>query len=148
MCHVPDEKPRGTCQPPAPGGSYTDPNYGASVKVVTGTGVYHTYSANNPLSANNKYLMTYPSNGTFNVIDVSTGQVAFPRVSANESFFWDSYSDSIYYFPNGTAFIKHDLQTGMESTVIDYAKDGHGFTRIARGSTTGSSKDNWISFFA
>ena len=35
----------------------------------------------------------------------------------------------------------------MESTVIDYAKDGHGFTRIVRGSTTGSSKDNWISFF-
>ena len=148
MCQVPDEKPPGNFQPPAPGGSYTDPNFGASVKVVTGTGVYHTYSANNPLSAKNKYLMTYLSNGTFNVVDVATGQVAFARVSANQNFFWDSYSDSIYYYSNGAAFIKHDLQSGTESTVIDYAKDGHGFTRINRGGTTGSSKDNWISFFA
>src|SRR5674476_593316 len=112
MCQVPDEKPPGNFQPPAPGGSYTDPNFGASVKVVTGTGVYHTYSANNPLSAKNKYLMTYLSNGTFNIVDVATGQVAFTRVGANENFFWDSYSDSIYYYPNGTALIKHDLQSG------------------------------------
>jgi len=36
----------------------------------------------------------------------------------------------------------------MESAVIDYSKDGHGFTQVVRGSTSGSSKDNWISFFA
>jgi len=94
MCQVPDEKPPGNFQPPAPGGSYIDPNFGASVKVVTGTGVYHTYSANNPLSAKNKYLMTYLSNGTFNVVDVATGQVAFTRVNANQNFFWDTYIDS------------------------------------------------------
>ena len=148
MCQVPDEKPPGNFQPPAPGGSYADPNFGASVKVVTGPGVYHTYSANNPLSAKSKYLMTFLSNGTFNVIDVVTGQVAFAKVNANQDFFWDSYVDSIYYYPNGAAFIKHDLQSGTESTIIDYAKDGHGFTQIKRGGTTGSSKDNWISFYA
>jgi uncharacterized protein (TIGR03437 family) len=148
MCQVPDEKPPGNFQPPAPGGSYADPNFGASVKVVTGSGVYHTYSANNPLSAKSKYLMTYLTNGTFNVVEVATAQVAFTRVSANQDFFWDSYVDPVYYYPNGAAFIKHDLQSGLESTVIDYAKDGHKFTLIKRGGTTGSSKDNWISFFA
>jgi len=147
-CTVPEEKPPGNFQPSAPGGSYADPNFGASVKVVTGSGVYHTYSANNPLSAKNKYLMTYLTNGTFNVVDVATGRFAFTRVNANENFFWDSYIDSIYYYPSGAAVIKHDLQSGMESTVIDYGKDGHGFTQVVRGSTTGSSKDNWISFFA
>jgi hypothetical protein len=129
MCQVPDEKPPGNFKPPDPGGSYTDPNFGASVKVVTGTGVYHTYSANNPLSAKNRYLMTYLSNGTFNVVDVATGQVAFTRVNANQNFFWDSYIDSVYYYLIRAAFIKHDLQSGMESAVIDYSKDGHGFTR-------------------
>src|ERR1039457_161090 len=94
VCTVPNEKPPGNFQPPAPGGSYVDPNFGALVKVVTGTNVFHTYSANNPLSAKNKYLMTYLLNGTFNVVDLATGQVAYTRVSANESFFWDSYSDS------------------------------------------------------
>ncbi len=92
--------------------------------------------------------MTYLTNGTFNVVDVATGRFAFTRVNANENFFWDSYIDSIYYYPSGAAVIKHDLQSGMESTVIDYGKDGHGFTQVVRGSTTGSSKDNWISFFA
>src|SRR5260370_1193130 len=92
--------------------------------------------------------MTYLTNGTFSVVDVATGRFAFTRVNANENFCWDSYIASIYYYPSGAAVIKHDLQSGMEYTVIDYGKDGHGFTQVVRGSTTGSSKDNWISFFA
>jgi uncharacterized protein (TIGR03437 family) len=148
LCTVPDEKPPGSFQPPPLGGAYTDPNFGGNVKVISGPGVYHTYSANNPLSANNKYLMTYPRDGSFDIVETATGKVAFPRVPANGDFFWDSYDDSVYYYPKGAAFIKHDLSTGRDSTVIDYAKDGHKFTLIQRGGTTGSSKDNWISFFA
>jgi uncharacterized protein (TIGR03437 family) len=148
LCTVPDEKPPGGFQPPALGGSYVDPNFGGKVKIVTGTGVYHTYSANNPLSANNKYLMTYPADGSFNVVDAATGQVLFPKVPANQNFTWDSDSDSVYYYPSGTVFIKHDLSTGTETTLVDYSKDGHNFTSISRGGTTGASKDNWISFFA
>jgi hypothetical protein len=148
LCTVPGEAPPGNFTPPAVGGSYVDANFGASVKVITGPGVYHTYSANNPLSANNRYVMTYPSNGSFDVVLAATGKVAFSRVNANQDFFWDSFDDSVYYYPNGTAFMKHDLRTGRDSTVVDYGRDGHKFTSIKRGGTTGSSKDNWISFFA
>ena len=148
LCTVPNENPPGTFQPPALGGSYKDDNFGANVKVITGPGVYHTYSANSPLSANNKYLMTYPSDGTFNVVDAATGQVLFPKVRANQDFTWDSDNDSVYYYPSTTAFIKHDLATGTETTLVDYAKDGHKFTSITRGGTSGASKDNWIAFFA
>jgi len=148
LCSVPDEKPPGSFQPPPLGGSYTDSNFGSNVKIVTGPGVYHTYSANNPLSAHNKYLMVYPSNGTFDVVDADTGKVAFTRVKANGDFFWDTYDDSVYYYPIGAAFVKHDLRNGRESTIVDYATDSHKFTRIQRGGSTGSSKDNWISFFA
>jgi hypothetical protein len=148
LCTVPDEKPPGSFDPPPLGGFYADPNFGGNVKVITGTGVYHTYSANNPLSAKNKYLMTFLTNGTFDVVEAATGRVAFPKVRAGQEFFWDSYDDLVYYYPNGTAFIKHDLRSGRESTIVDYAKDGHKFTGIRRGGTTGSSKDNWISFYA
>ncbi len=146
LCTVADEKPPGNFTPPAVGGSYVDSNFGGNVQVITGTGISHTYSANNPLSANNKYLMDFT--GTFDVIETATGRVAFPKVSANQDFFWDSYNDSVYYYPSGAAFIKHDLSSGQESIVIDYAKDGHNFTSIKRGGTSGSSKDNWISFYA
>jgi uncharacterized protein (TIGR03437 family) len=148
LCTVPDEKPPGNFTAPGVGASYVDPNFGATVKAMTGPGVYHTYSANDPLSAGNKYLMSYTADGNFNVIDVATSKVAFTRVPANQNFFWDSNNDSVYYYPIAAAFMRHDLSSGQDSTVVDYAKDVHKFTRITRGGTGGSSKDNWISFFA
>lgn len=147
VCQVPNEKPPGDFQPPALGGSYIDPNFGAKVRIVTGAKVSHTYSSNNPLSATGKYLMILGPNGE-GVVDLAAAQPAISKVSANQDYFWDSYVDAIYYYPQGTAFIQHDLRTGVESTVIDYAKDGHKFTLVKRGGTTGSSKDNWISFYA
>lgn len=118
------------------------------MKVLTRAGVYHTYSNNNPLSAHNRYLMTFLVNGGFDVVDPATAQVVFPHVSANQDFVWDSYQDSVYYYPRGAAVIRHDLATGSETTVVDYAQDGHGFSRITRGGTTATSKDNWVSFYA
>jgi len=148
LCTVPDEKPPGGFTPPPVGQSYTDQNFGADIKILTGPNVYHTYSANNPLSAHNKYLMTFPSDGSFNVIDAATGQMLFPRVPSNQNFTWDSDNDSVYYYPSGAAIHKHDLSTGADTTLIDYSQDAHKFTSIIRGSTTGASKDNWLSFFA
>jgi hypothetical protein len=148
LCNVPNETPPGNFKPPAAGKSYIDPNLGASVKVISEPGVFHTYSANNPLSASSKYLMTFRSNGTFDVVLAATGRIAFRSVPANQDYFWDSYSDSVYYYPQGAALIKRDLTKPGQSTVVDYAKDGHRFKTIKRGGTTGSSKDNWISFFA
>lgn len=148
LCMVPDEAPPGNFRPPARGKSYVDPNFGASVRVITEPGVYHTYSANNPLSASNKYLMAYLSNGTFDVLLAATGEIAYRSIVANQDFFWDSYDDSVYYYPQGAALIKRNLTQRGQSTVVDYAKDGHRFETIKRGGTTGSSKDNWISFFA
>jgi uncharacterized protein (TIGR03437 family) len=148
LCTVPDENPPGGFTPPPVGGSYTDPNFGANVKVLTPTGVYHTYSANNPLSAHNKNLMTFPADGSFNVIDAASGQTLATKVPANQNFVWDSDNDSVYYYLSGSKWIKHDLAAGADTTLVDYSTDGHKFTSIARGGTTGGSKDNWISFFA
>ncbi|HTX34360.1 MAG TPA: hypothetical protein VME43_05035, partial [Bryobacteraceae bacterium] len=84
----------------------------------------------------------------FDVVDVATAKVVFSRVKANQDFVWDSYSDSVYYYPEGAAIIRHDLSKKKETTLVDYSKDGHHFTAIKRGGTTATSKDNWVSFFA
>ena len=62
-----------------PGASYVDPNFGAKVRVMTGNPVFHTYSTPSPLSAHNKYLMTYPENGTWDILDVATGRFILRR---------------------------------------------------------------------
>jgi uncharacterized protein (TIGR03437 family) len=148
LCTVPGEKPPGTFQPPPLGGSYVDANFGGTVRIMTGPGVYHTYSANGPLSAKNRYLMVWRESGDFDVVDVATAQVRFAKVSSDQNFVWDTDNDSVYYYPSGTAFIRHDLSTGAETTVVDYAKEGHKFTLIKRGGTSGTSKDNWLPFYA
>src|SRR4051812_24870392 len=48
---------------PQAGASYVDPNFGAHVRVMTAAPIYHTYSTPSPLSAHNKYLMSYLDNG-------------------------------------------------------------------------------------
>ena len=148
LCTVPNDTPPGDFAPPGVGASLTDADFGGNIRNLTGPGVYHTYSNNNPLSATNKYLMTFLSNGSFNVVDAARAQVAFPQVKASQDFVWDSYNDSIYYYPSGAAFVKHDLTAGTDTVLVDYSKDGHKFTGIKRGGTTQTSKDNWVSFFA
>lgn len=147
LCTVPDEKPPGAFQPPPIGGSYVDPNFGGTVRIMGPPDYVHTYSNNNPLSAHNKYLMAF-SDGAFFVIDVATHRFVYSRIPGNQDFFWDSYDDEVYYYPAGSRFIRHNLHSGKETTVVDYARGSHRFTLLKRGGTTASSKDNWISFYA
>ncbi len=146
VCTVPDEKPPGAFQAPPVGGSYVDANFGATVRVVTPPGNVHTYSNNNPLSAHNKYLMTF-ANGAFSVVEVATNRFVYSKIPASQDFFWDSFDDDVYYYPSGARFLKHNLRSGKETVLVDYARS-HKFTLLKRGGTTASSKDNWISFFA
>jgi len=147
LCTVPDEKPPGTFQPPAVGKSYVDPNFGATVRVVTPPDFVHTYSNNNPLSAHNKYLMVF-HDGFLSVVDAATTKFVYDKVPGNQDFFWDSYDDDVYYYPNDVKILRHALKSGKETTVADYSRGAPKLTLIKRGGTTGSSKDNWISFYA
>jgi hypothetical protein len=132
-----------------PGASYVDPNFGAKVRVMTGTPVFHTYSTPSPLSAHNKYLMTYPENGTWDILDVATGRYILRRAPSHQSFFWDALDDEVYYYFGGPSILKHDIRTNKTSVLIDYSKEPEfQFHEIMRGGTGDSSKDNWISFWA
>ncbi|MCU1236494.1 MAG: hypothetical protein JWP63_4461 [Candidatus Solibacter sp.] len=132
-----------------PGATYKDPNFGAKVRVMTGHPTYHTYATPSPLSAHNKYLMTYPEDGSFNVMDVASGRYILPHAPGNQSFFWDISDDEVYYYLAGAAIMKHDLRTHKNDVFIDYSKEpSFQFHQIQRGGTGDVSKDNWISFWA
>ena len=66
---------------PQAGASYVDPNFGGRVRVITAAPIYHTYSTPSPLSAHQKYLMSYLENGTWEIVDVATARVAVPAQS-------------------------------------------------------------------
>ena len=148
LCTPLNPAPLGKFQPPPVGGAYADPNFGASVRIMTPPKVFHTYSTPNPLSAKNKYLMTWDFNGIYDVLYAATAKVARKDVKAGENFFWDAYDDEVFYIVSGSAINKYDMAKGQNTALIDYSRDGHGFTQIKRGGTGDTSKDNWISFWA
>jgi hypothetical protein len=132
-----------------PGASYTDPNFGAKVRVMTGNPVFHTYSTPSPLSAHNKYLMTYPESGNWDILDVASGRYVLRRAPAHQSFFWDALDDEFYYYFSGAAILRHDMRSNKTDVFIDYAKEpAFQFHEIQRGGTGDTSKDDWISFWA
>jgi hypothetical protein len=134
---------------PLPGFAYADPNFGATVKVMTAAPVFHSYATPSPLSAHNKYLITYPENGTWDILEVATGRYVLRRAPCNQSFFWDALDDEVYYYPAGATIVKYDMRDNKNSVLIDYAKQPEfQFHEIVRGATGDTSKDNWISFWA
>ena len=130
------------------GTTYTDPTFGAQVRVLTAAPTYHTYSTPTPLSAHNKYLMAYLPGGTFDIVDAATGKAVARKVGASQSFFWDAADDDTYYYVREAAIVKHSVRGGHESTLVDYGKAPWKFREILRGGTGDTSKDNWVSFWA
>jgi hypothetical protein len=131
---------------PPPGAAYTDPNFGAHVRVMTPPGDHHDYSTPSPLSAHNKYLMVFK--GAFDILDAVSGKTVVTGAPGNESLFWDANDDEVYYYIRGAVMLKHDLRTGKDSVLVDYAKQPEHFQSIERGGTGDTSKDNWITFWA
>lgn len=148
LCNPLDQSAIGKFVAPVPGATYVDPNFGGHIKVLTGTGIHHTYSTPNPLSANNTYLMTFPADGTFDILAAASGKVVARRVDSNQNFFWDASDDDAYYTLEGAAIFRLGVKRKKRTKVMDYGKAPYKFTAITRGGTGDTSKDNWISFFA
>jgi hypothetical protein len=147
-CIVPDEKPAGNFGPPAPGGSYVDPNFGATVRVISPPGYLHVYSTPSAISAGNKYVLSVNQMGAFQLISPITGKVIRPLPGLpNQAAFWDAYDSEVFYYPNGGTLMKWDLRKGKPTPLIDFGRDGHGFTNIRTGGTGDTSKDNWVAIW-
>src|SRR5216684_2333091 len=130
-CIVPGEKPPGSFAVPAVGGSYADPNFGATVTILTNPNCLHEYSTPSAVSAHNKYVLT-----SCGVIELATAKLAFPYQPANfnEGSFWDALDDNVFYFFSGSKIMKRNLQGGV-TVLVDYSTDGHNFSYITMGGT-------------
>lgn len=152
LCVVPNETPLATFPIPPVGGMYIDPNFGATVKILSSFSANHGYSTPSAFSATGKYVAIVQYNAQVNVVETATGRVAYvdrPGTVTYETIHWDSYSDDIYYFVDGSSRLsRHTLSTNTTVTLVDYATDGHGFTKLYQGGTGDMSKDNWLGFAA
>jgi hypothetical protein len=133
---------------PAPGAIYTDPNFGARVRVLTPAKYAHPYSTPSPLSAHSKYVIVLPGDGSYDVLDVASGKAMVRRTHCGQGCFWDAAEDEVYYSIEGAAILRHEVRGNKTTVLIDYAKEPEPLHEILRGGTGDTSKDNWISFWA
>lgn len=147
FCTAPGEIPLGSFAVPSAGGSFVDPNFGGTVRVMTGSPYIHPYSLPSPVSAHNKYIHVLQRD-TFrsSMLDLATGAVAYDGLPfANAAHVWDATNDDAYYLILGAKIIRHTLSSNTDSVVADYSNR---FTSINSGGSSETSKDNWMSFWA
>lgn len=147
LCQVPDERPPGKFTPPAVGGSYIDPNFGAAIRILAPARSLHGYSAPASLSANRKYALI-AVDGFPLIWDVAAAKQVGPSPTWIEGVFWDLKDDNVFYFLSGAAIKKYNVQTQALSTFVDYSAPPFNFTRISSGSRGDVSRDNWMPLFA
>lgn len=146
VCVPPGERPAGDFTPPPVGGSYKDPNFGATIKILAKPVSLHGYSSPSALSPSNKYAVV-SLDGDPSIIDVQTGK-RVARVEASfEGVMWDPKDDDIYYYLDGTKVKSHSVARKKTTTLVDYSKAPWKFPAIKTGSRGDTSKDNWIPFF-
>jgi hypothetical protein len=99
ICTVPGERPPGDFQPPEPGKSYTDPNFGARITVLTKTPFVHGYSSPSAISAANRYVLVgTEADWGSQVIDLQSGsRVADQQGIPKEGVIWDSQDENVGY---------------------------------------------------
>ncbi len=133
--------------------SYVDPNFGAKVRVMTGNPVFHTYSTPSPLSAHNKYLLTYPEKRHLGHPGRRYGHDSFfatrPLTRASSGTPWMTRSTTTSPAELPSSETRHpDQQVGPSSSTDASKQPEFQFHEIQRGGTGDTSKDNWISFWA
>ena len=133
---------------PAPGATYTDPNFGGEVSIVA-PGV-HQYSGISPLSLGDKYLhVMNEANGGSSILNAASGRVV--RTGSNVPYpecHWSNTSDDVcYYFsPEKPQIMRYRVSKDDSDVLIDYSDRFTG--RLADGATTDLSKDEWLAFWA
>ena len=148
-CAVPDEKPVGKFTPPGTGKTYTDPNFGAQVRILTDPRSNHGYSTPGAISANNRYVVHFQENEGTRIIDFKTGKVVRSGLAFSfEGPIWDARNEDVIYFLQGALVRQYKVSANQTSTVFDFGASPYRFTRISSGGTGDGSKDNWITIYA
>jgi hypothetical protein len=161
FCTAPGELPLGTFPIPPINGLYIDPNFGASVRLLTdgSTDSVHQYSTPSAFSATGKYVLLSQLNGDLRIVETATAKLVadVSTVTDLSSALWSPTDDDVFYgigcYPcggahNPTQLYKYQVSSQTKTVLIDYATDGHNFSNISFGGTGDLSADNWAAFWA
>jgi hypothetical protein len=156
FCTTPRELPLGSFAVPTSNGVYVDANFGATVRLLSGSGTdsVHQYSTPSAFSASAKYALVGTTDGRVRIIDVATSQVitSLSTEWSIASIRWSSLDDDVLYSVGGVSepasISRYRVSTGVKTKMLDYTNDSHQFTRIDTGGTGDITPDEWIAFWA
>lgn len=154
-CDLSNFNPVGNFVPPARGGSYTDPHFGANITIVGDSGYTNAYGGPSSVSAHNKYVLTR-NWWTFNpqLVDPQGNIIKVYLSYDNSAGFaggvdvWDAYNDSIMYGLRGNLLYKFNVITQHAEIFIDYGKSPYNIKGCNTGGTGDATKDNYYAFFS
>lgn len=147
VCTVPGERPPGDFAPPSPGESYTDPNFGAKIRILAGPYALHGYSSPSALNATNEFALLTDKESPI-MVDVRTTATMYRAPISFEGSMWDAVDPYLIYAVTRTSIVQHDIRTRQNTTLIDYTQPPFNFKYIRTGASSDTSKDNWIPFYA
>lgn len=149
ICTVPGDGPNPSFEPPKPGRSYVDPNFGALVRVIAGPLAQHGYSTPTAISANSRYALITRAFAAPDAVHLLTGKTAYGGLSIPiEGPLWDAQDENLIYSVAGASIRQLNITDQSSKTIVNYSSAPHSFTKISTGGTSEISKDNWIAFFA
>lgn len=146
-CQVPNEKPPGNFAPPARGGSYVDPNFGAKVQILTNPQSWHSYSTPSALNSNSQYLL-YSQSDQWTIQETFTGKTVRGNAPVGEGSMWDANDPNLIYSIRNTRVERYNVKDNKSSVIADYSRGTPRFASITAGGAGDTSKDNWIAFYA
>jgi hypothetical protein len=156
FCTAPGELPLGSFTVPGVDASYIDANFGAKIRLLTDATLdsVHQYSNPSAFSATGKYALLATVAGWLRIVEVENGTVVTSLSSDWDmaSPRWSARDDGLLYTIGGNSrpaqITKYRVSSGLRTTLIDYSRDGHNFTRIDTGGTGDVTADNWSAFWA
>jgi hypothetical protein len=130
--------------PPATGNTWIDPNLGGKVTVLTDAPRLHEYSSPSPVSAQNKYVLTFNQQLQEYVINRETQEVVKVGIpgNVNNGIWWDATNSELLYYLEGSQVKSYRLNTDQSEALIDLSAEG--ITQLTTKGTGSISEDNWI----
>jgi hypothetical protein len=151
-CTITNERPTSTSfSIPAVGGTYTDPQFGGTVRRVTAAGQNIQYGALSAFSANGTYVMTSDASGNVDVYTVATAAEAYANVSGLNinNCAWDATDENIIWCVGAGVITKRNLSGATTTTAADYTSSSGArpaMSSLSMGGTVDITDDGWWAF--
>jgi len=151
-CVITNERPNSALfSVPAPGSTYTDPQFGTTIQRLTPAKNNVSYSAATAFSAGNQYVATWAvgSDSAVNIYDRAGSSVAFASVPVTnmDKLMWDPLSDDRVWFFDGGMVKYRRLSDAVTITAADYSASfgsRPALTGLSIGGTEDITDDGWI----